>query len=265
MTQAAAVAYYAMLATVPFLGLVLVAVILGLPDISRGRGNATGLGNLTVDQFETILQSLFPNEAYTLVRDQIARIQHDPPWALLSIGAAISLWSSSSLFLAIIDSLNLTYGVRETRSFVRLRLTAMAMTLLEAACLLVPLLAILAWPLILRLLHVDPDGPAAWLATALRWSAVCLMVLASFAVTCYVGPNVRRRWDWITPGSLTGTIGFLIFCAMFRLYVQHFGSYDKSLGALGGVMVLLLWYWGVALVFLVAAEIDRTIEAGTGR
>ena len=73
MTWAAAVAFYAMLATVPFLALVLVAVVLRLPDLSGAGRRTTGLGHLTVDQLEATLRSLFPNEAYVLVRDQIAQ------------------------------------------------------------------------------------------------------------------------------------------------------------------------------------------------
>jgi membrane protein len=88
------------------------------------------------------------------------------------------------------------------------------------------------------------------------------MVLLSFALTFYVGPDARHRWAWITPGSMTGTIAFLVFCVLFRLFVQNFGSYNQSLGALGAVMVLLFWYWVVALVLLGAAEMDRVIEAG---
>ena len=84
-----------------------------------------------------------------------------------------------------------------------------------------------------------------------------------FRLTFYVGPNARRRWAWVTPGSLTGTIAFLAFCILFRLYVQNFGSYNKSLGALGGVMVLLFWFWVVALVLLAAAEMDRELEAAS--
>ena len=145
----------------------------------------------------------------------------------------------------------------------KLRLTAMAMTLLQAACLLGSLVAIVAWPQILRVLGLDPSGAVAWVATAVRWSAVFLMVLLSFALTFYVGPDTRHRWAWITPGSLAGTIAFLVFCILFRLYVQNFGSYDQSLGALGGVMVLLFWFWVVALVLLAAAEMDRAIEAGS--
>ena len=262
MTWAAAVVFYAMLATVPFLAIVLVGVVLHLPDLS-GTGHASpGLGSLTVDQLEATLRSLFPNEAYVLVKDQIARIQGEPPFALLSLGAVIALWSSSNLFLVVIDALNRTYGVKETRSLVKLRLTAMAMTLLQAACLLGSLVAIVAWPPILRVIVRDPSGALAWMATAVRWSAVCLMVLLSFALTFHVGPDTRRRWAWVTPGSLAGTLTFMAFCFLFRFYVQYFGSYN-SLGALGGVMVLLFWYWSVALVFLGAAEMDRVIEAGT--
>ena len=191
------------------------------------------------------------------------RIQGEPPLALCSLGAVIALWSASNLFLVVIDALNRTYRVKETRSFVKLRLTAMAMTLLQTACLVGSLVAIVAWPQILRVLGWDPSGAVAWVAMAVRWSAVFLMVLLSFALTFHVGPNTRHRWAWVTPGSLAGTIAFLVFCILFRLYVQNFGSYNKSLGALGGVMVLLFWFWIVALVLLGAAEMDRTIEAGS--
>ncbi len=175
----------------------------------------------------------------------------------------ISLWSASSLFLVVIDALNRTYGVKETRSFVKLRLRAVAMTLIQAACLVGSLVAIVAWPQIVRVLGLDPNGAVSWLATAVRWTAVSLMVLLSFALTFYVGPDARQRWAWVTPGSLAGTIAFLVFCILFRLYIQNFGSYNKSLGALGGVMVLLSWFWVVALVLIGAAEMDRVIQAGS--
>jgi membrane protein len=263
MTLAAAVAFYAMLATVPFLGVLLVGLILRLPDVSEVRIGETGLGNLTVAQLDTTLQSLFPYEASILIRDQIARIQNAPPLALLSVGALISLWSASSLFLVVIDALNRTYGVKETRSFVRLRLTAMGMTLLEAACLMGSLVAIVAEPQILRVLGFRAEDAATWVATTVRWAAIFLTVLVSFGLTFQLGPAAPKHRAWLTPGSLLGTVAFLVFCVLFRVYVQNFGSYNKSLGALGAVMVLLLWFWCVALVFLSAAELDRAIEAGT--
>ena len=231
MTWAAAIAFYALFATVPILALFLVVTLLQLPDLSGASGRTTGFGHLTVDQLEATLMTLFPHEAYVLVRDQIARIQAAPPLRLLSLGVAIALWTASSLSLTVIDALNRTYGVKETRSFVRLRLWAMAIMLLQGACLLGSLVAIAAWPQILRILGLDPNGALAWVATAVRWSVVFLMVLLSFALTFHVGPNIQHRWAWVTPGSLAGTISFLVFCILFRLYVQNFGSYNKSLGA----------------------------------
>ena len=164
MTWAAAMAFYAMLATVPFLAIVLIGVILRLPDLSPAGHRPIGLGNMTVNQLEITLKSIFPNEGYILVRDQIGRIQAEPPFALISLGAVVSLWSASNLFLVVIDALNRTFGVRETRSFVRLRLTAIAMTLLQAACLLGSLVVIVVWPQILQIIGLASEDALAWLA-----------------------------------------------------------------------------------------------------
>ncbi len=263
MTWAAAAGFYAMLALAPFLALVLVVVVLRLPDLSAQAGgrSASVTSRSTSSKRRSSRSSRTKPMSWS--RDQIVRIQSEPPFALLSLGGAIALWSSSSLFLVVIDALNRTYGVKETRSFVKLRLTAFAMTLLQAACLLGSLVAVVAWPQIVTALGLDSSSAVAWLAAALRWSAVFVMVLSSFALTFHVGPDIRHPWAWITPGSLAGTVVFLLFCILFRIYVQNFGSYNQSLGVLGGVIVLLSWFWVVALVLLAAAEMDRAIEAGS--
>jgi membrane protein len=263
MIWAAAIAFYAMFATVPLLALFLVVTVLQLPDLTGAGVQTSGLGDLTVDQLDATLKSLFPREAYVLVRDQIARIQSEPPVGLVSVAVAVALWVVLSLSLTVIDALNRTFGVAETRSFVTLRLTALALTLLLSAVLLGSLVAIVAWPPILRALGLDPSGSVAWVATVLRWIAVFLTVLLSFALTFNVGPAARQRWVWITPGTLAGTVAFLVFSYLFRVYVQYYGSYDRAYGALGGIMVLLFWYWVVGMVLLGAAEIDRAIESGT--
>jgi membrane protein len=259
MTWAAAIAFYALFATVPLLGIFLVVTVLQLPDLSGATGPSTGLRNLTVDQLESSLSSFLPREAYVLVRDQIARIQRKPPVGPISVGVAVALWTATSLSLTIIDALNQAYEVTETRSFVRLRLTALALTLLQGTVMVVSLVAIVAWPLILRTLGLA--GVVAWLATVVHWAAVFLIMLLSFTLVFAVGPADRRRWVWISPGCLAGAMTFLIFSYLFRLYVQYFGGYDKAYGPLAGIMVLLFWYWAVGLMLLGAAEIDRVIEA----
>jgi membrane protein len=263
MIWAAAIAFYALFATVPLLALFLVVTVLQLPDLSGAGGRTSGLGNLTVDELEATLKSLFPREAYVLVRDQIARIQSEPPVGLISVAMAVALWVVLSLSLTVIDALNRTFAVAETRSFVKVRLMALAMTLLLGTVLLGSLVAIVAWPQILRALGLNPIGAVAWLATVARWIIVFLTVLMSFALTFNVGPAARQRWVWITPGTLAGTVAFLVFSYLFRVYVQYYSSYDTAYGSLGGIMVLLFWYWVVGMVLLGAAEMDRAIEAAS--
>ena len=86
------------------------------------------------------------------------------------------------------------------------------------------------------------------------------MVLFSFALTFYVGADAQQSWEWLTPGSLLGTLVFLAFTFVFRIYVQNFASYDKTYGSLGGVMVLLLWFWVSSVVLLAAGQMNKVIE-----
>jgi membrane protein len=259
MTRAAAVAFYAMLATVPFLALLLTLAAQQLPDLTGG-GKPLGLGGTPVGELDAGLDAVVPREAHALVRDQVARLQREPPVGLLSLGVAIALWLASSLFLAVIDALNRIYGVADTRSLVKLRLIAMGMALLQAVILLGSLVAIAAWPQILKWAGLDPNGAVAWLATAAKWAVVFVTVLLSFALSCYVGPDAEQRWEWLTVGSVIGTIAFLAASLLFRLYVQGFANYDKAYGSLAGVMVLMFWYWVVGLVLLGAAEVNKVIE-----
>lgn len=258
MTRAAGVAFYAMLATVPFLAVVLTLAIKLLPDVTQGFSAAHGMGDKTVVQLEETLRSLFPENAFEVVKDQIVRIQQAPPVGLLSIGLLIALWTASSLFVAVIDAMNRIAGVEETRSFIKLRLLAILMTVIEAAILVGSLLLILAWPVLLRWMGVS--APAAAILTAIQWVGVFVMVLVSFAVAYYISPNSEQRWEWITPGSVIGTLAFLLASLGFRIYIQNWTSYEKTYGSLGGVMVLMFWFWITSLVLLVAAQMNKVIE-----
>ena len=170
----------------------------------------------------------------------------------------MTLWLASSLFVAIIDAMNRIYGVTETRSFWKLRLTAMVMTVVQAVILVGSLLAIVAWPELVTWIGLSP--PAAVLATVVQWFVVLSIVLLSFALSFYVAPDADQRWEWITPGSLAGSFAFLLASLGFRLYVQNFANYDRTYGSLGGVMVLMFWFWISSMVLLSAAQMNKLIE-----
>jgi membrane protein len=257
-TRAAAVSFYAMLALVPFLGLVLTLAVQLLPDLTGSADPAKGIGNLTVEQFRSTLERALPREASNEIERQISRLQSEPPVGLISLGLAITIWLSSSLYVAVIDAINRINGVTERRGFIKLRLIAIFMTVVEAVILVGSLLAIVGWNWILHWLKLG--NSAAILATAALYLTVLVMVLLSFALTFFIAPDAEQRWEWITPGSIAGALLFLAATYGFRIYVQYFANYDRTYGPLGGVMVLLFWFWISSLILLGAAQVNRIIE-----
>jgi membrane protein len=260
--RAAAVAFYAMLASVPFLGLLLTVLVQLLPDLSGLTGRRVGTANISVEDLRRALASMFPKEAYLVIEDQIARLQEQlrtrPPIGLFAVGVATMVWLASSLYSAIIDAMNRIHGVAETRSWARIYVTAIIMTIVEAVILAAALVAIVAGPEILNRLGFR--GHESVVGRLLQLVVVWLMVLTSFALSFYVAPGSQRCWRWITPGSVIGSLAFVAGSYLFRIYVQNFANYDKTYGSLGGVMMLLFWFWVSSAILLLAAQLNKVVE-----
>jgi membrane protein len=257
-TRAAAISFYAMLAMVPFIGVVLTLAVQLLPDLTGWASKADQIGSTTVEQLKSTLETTLPPEASKEIEEQITAIQQRPPVGLISIGLAITIWLASSLFVAVIDAMNRIYGVKDRRGFLKLRLIAIFMTIVQAAILVGSLLAIVGWRYVLDRLQLGDS--AAVLATGALYSVVLVMVLLSFALSFFVAPDADQSWEWITPGSIAGSILFLGATLLFRIYVHNFANYDKTYGPLGGVMVLLFWFWISSLILLGAAQVNKIIE-----
>ena len=257
-TRAAGVAFYAMLALVPFIGLILFLAVQLLPDLTGHNNTAEKLGNETVAQFKETMAQFLPAEATDEITNQIGRLQSQDPVSFLSFGLLVTIWLSSSIFVAIIDATNRIYGVYDRRSWIKVRLIAIAMTITQAALLIGSLLTIVGWDYILAYLKLDAS--TSLLATIMQYMAIYFLILFSFALTYFVSPDADQKWEWITPGSIVGAGLFLVASLGFRIYVQNFANYNKTYGVLGGVMVLLFWFWISALVLLGAAQVNKIIE-----
>jgi membrane protein len=255
-TRAAAIAYYAFSALVPFLGVVFTLVIALLPVAARaGISQSARL----MEELNRLPATVLPPEAAQVVTGQLERIQNRPPVGLLSFGLLVSLYLASGIFLTVMDALNKQYGVEESRPFWKRTLTALGMTLIEATILLGALLTFVLWPQLVGWLRLGGSGET--VAAIVSTAIVFVAVLMSFALVFTVGPSESdSRWEWLTPGSLLGTLAFMGATAGFRLYVQKFAAYDQTYGSLGGVLVLLLWLWLTGLILLVAAQVNRTIK-----
>jgi membrane protein len=250
LTRAAAITFYAIAAMVPFLALVITLTAHVLPWIAR---NSTVGG----DPVE-LLRELLPADAASLVSDEMNRLRQAPPTGFISFGLTAILWLSSSLFMAIIDAMNRIVGVNETRPYWRLRLVAILMSLSQAAILIVAFASVVAWPQILNWLGLSRTAAA--LVTVIHVGTVFIVILMSFAIALYFSPDAEQRWEWVSPGSLLGTVLLLCVSLLFRIYVQDWGNYSATYGSLTGVVVLTSWFWLLALGLLAAAEFNKVIE-----
>jgi membrane protein len=244
LNRAAVVAYYAMLSLVPFLSLTLAVAV----------GARTGVAA----ELESLSQRLMPPEAHSIVSDQIHKLQADRPVGLISLSIVILLWSASSLFVAVMDTTNASYGVRDDRPWWKRRLIAIVLTMVETVLLVVALVCIAVGPEVLALLNLGGAAHAA--AIVVQWLIVVVALLAAFAMAYYFGPHVEQEWEWITPGSALGVLALIVASLGFRLYLHFSPSYSETYGALAGVVLMLLWLYLAALALLVGAEINCVIE-----
>jgi membrane protein len=256
-TRAAAITFYAIAALVPFLALVITLTAYLLPPPVRQAVSGTRQPAGPMDELVRVL----PTDAASIVIKEIEELQKRPPTGLISFGLIAILWLSSSLFVAVMDAMNRILGVHETRPWWKQRVVAVLMALSQAAILIVVFATILAWPQILRFLGINLT--AALLVTAAHAILVFLVFLLSFALALYFGPDADQCWEWITPGSLLGSVVLLAVSYLFRVYVQNWGNYSATYGSLGGIVVLMSWIWLCALALLTAGELNKVIKDAT--
>jgi membrane protein len=242
--RAAIVAFYAMLALVPFLGVVL-TITLGASD-----GVVTG-------QILSLSGQFLPKATDEIVRDEIRAIGATPRVGIVSVSFVILLWSASSASVAVMQSTNVAYGVRDSRPWWQRRLMAVVLTVVESFLLVGASFLIAAWPWLLSCFGLE--SVAAFAATAVEWLVVVAALLASFAIAYYFGTHVEQKWEWITPGSTIGVLVLIAANLAFRVHLHYAADFGATYGVLAGVVLLLLWLYVAALALLVGAEINCVI------
>jgi membrane protein len=213
------------------------------------------------DMFRT-LGGIVPPEVLSIMTDQIKKISQGEQTGLLTIGMLATLWSSSAAMTAIIDTLNNAYDIPEGRPWWKVRLTAIALTIGVALFILVSITLVLAGP---RMAEIIADrtilGPVfEWTWKILQWPLVIALVSAGVALIYYYAPDAEQDWVWLTPGSIFATVVWLISSLGFKYYVVNMGAYVETYGAIGGVMVLMLWFYISGLAILLGAEMNAEIE-----
>jgi membrane protein len=214
----------------------------------------------------TSLATVLPGEVMPLLQEQMVRITSNSQAA--GIGAIVSvllaIYSSASATKALISGLNIAYDETERRSFVKLNLIAIILTIggIIAAALAVGLVAVL--PSLLERLNVTEKVEL--LLNILRWPILVGGFVTALAVVYRYGPcRNDARWKWVSPGALVAGVLWLLGSAAFSLYVSKFASYDKTYGPLGAVVVFMMWLFISALTVLIGAEFNSEMERQTKR
>ena len=247
---AAQLAYYFFLAVFPAL-LFIVALVSFIP--------IAGL----MDAVSGALARVAPNrEVYLLLHDQIMRIAGNKNGGLLTMGMLGAIWSTSAGVTAIIDTLNTVYDVQEARPWWRVQLISLGLTVSLALFIVLSFVLVIAGPALAETVAkwAHLGGVFEWTWKILQWPIVFGLVAFAVAIIYYYAPDAKQEWSWITPGSVLATVLWLLITLMFKFYVQHFASYNATYGTIGGVIVLLLWFYVSGLTVLVGAELNAEIE-----
>jgi membrane protein len=249
---AAGIALNTLLAVFPALGVVV--LIYGL--FSSSTGVATDIKPFT---------EILPPDAAKLLQDQLHSLV-SPPHVKLGIGAFVSallaFWSARQGIVALMTATNIAYYERERRGFLTQIAISLGFTLAAVVAFLVMLVLGVAVPVLLRIL---PLGPAA--ATSIlvfRWVLLWLFAAGALAVVYRYAPDRHdAKWQWVTWGSAVAATLWLSGSVLFELYVKNFSSYGVMYGALGGVVVLIMWFYLGGFAVVLGAEINAEMEHQT--
>ena len=211
------------------------------------------------------LSAALPEQAQPILADQLQSVASASGGAL-GIGLVVSLlaalWSASSGTGNLLKAINIAYDEDESRGFLKVRGIALALTLGAIVFLLLTLALVAVVPVVLNVLPLGPVGTI--LAQVLRWVLLVALVVAALAVTYRIAPDRDQpRFSWVTTGSLVATVLWIIGSIAFSLYVNNFGSYNKTYGAIAGVVVLMLWLYLTSYIVLLGAEVNAESERQT--
>lgn len=220
-----------------------------------------------VQQQLNSISGALPEQARQILTDQLSSLASGQQGALtigLVISVLLALWTASGGVAGLMQAINIAYDERETRGFVKLRGTALLLTLGAILFVLLSVALVAVLPVVLNQVGLGAAGRIA--VQVLRWALLLGFVLAALAVLYRYAPSRNApRFRWVTLGAVVATVLWILGSVGFSLYVNNFGSYQKTYGAIAGVIVLLLWLYLSSYTVLLGAEVNSEAEHQTAK
>jgi len=220
-----------------------------------------------VEQQVMTIQGILPPEAVTLIATWLQALVQGPTERFgigLLVSILLALWSMWTASAMLITAVNVCYDEEETRGFLSFNLRALA---LGAGLALFGTTALALFAVLPAALAVLPVAdPWHEVLGFLRWPILAGVAILALAIVYRYAPNrAEPRWRWISWGAVAATSLWLTGSIGFTIYVSRIGSYDKTYGSLGALIILLLWFYLTAYVILAGAELNAEIERRTRR
>jgi membrane protein len=215
-----------------------------------------------IDDVVTMLSSFAPQAVIDVIKEAMAGLSKQNNGGILTFGFLITIWSSSGAMVSIITTLNTAYDVTESRPWWKTRVIAIGVTMALAVFILVSMFLIIAGPTVAEHLatRMHLGGAFKWAWWVLQWPVVFALVATAIAIIYYYAPDVEQDWVWITPGSVLATVLWLGVSLALKIYYQLVPNANAAYGAIGGIMVLMLWFYCSGLALLLGAEVNAEIE-----
>jgi membrane protein len=220
-----------------------------------------------VEDQVSAMRGVLPEAAASLIAAQATAVASGTSGILgwsAALAILFALWTASSGVKALFTALNIAYEEEEKRGVLQFNITALLFTFLMIVGVTLGLGVIVVLPAVLQYLPLGQLG--GWAARIGSWAVLLGLLLLGLAAIYRFGPSrAEPRWRWVTPGSLLAALLLLAASAGFSIYVANFASYNETYGALGGVIILLIWLYLSAFVVLLGAELNAELEPRSKR
>lgn len=256
LSRAAEMGYYFLFALFPML--VCASSILGL---------AARQASHIYDKLLHYLALVVPGGAYTMIIQTFNQTTAAATGGKITLGLVAALWSASVGFASIQDGMNTVYKVRESRPYWKARGAAILVTMLLSVMVTLNLSVLLGGDFLARLIYVwiwhhRLAAGTAFLVHVIQWTAASGLLLLQFSTIYYFAPDLKvKLWHWVTPGAVIAIFGWVVCSLGLRIYLHFFNSFTITYGSLGGVIVLLTWFYITGLMLLLGAEVNSEIQA----
>ncbi|SDI90343.1 membrane protein [Paenibacillus naphthalenovorans] len=239
--------YYLILSFFPFL--IFVIAVLSFTDLHT----RDGIGSLA---------QIMPDTSIQLIQSVLQEMDGSNSGSLLSLGLAAALWSASNGVNAVIKALNKAYDEEENRPYWKVRGISVLFTVILAMGILFTFIMLVFGRLIGEALYSFSLMPGSfetfWRIGQFAIPLVVMVIV--FALLYRYTPNLRLTFREVLPGAVFATLGWVVTSLLFSFYVNNFGSYTKTYGSIGGIIVLLMWLYLSSMIIVLGGEMNAVLH-----